>query len=357
MTGIVCPRCGKEFKQETEVCDRCGMDLTVLMSSRIAARNLVMQAEEIVSASTAVAASLIEEAQGLWPEVPQPLAEHVPREEGKVTSRAYGREKQAVLGVTGWRRLGLWIGIGVLVGLLIGVAMSFKSQLGESIQLLAERNSQIVALSTELANTQRITQAETQALEAELTALMTANGGLMARLQEQKSLIDVYRFRDTRDSAFLIDDPGRFSELKESRELLPREHWLLDATLRTGAIQLFEESSEKHGQWDPARKAKLLASLELWSTGYQVDDVYFLLAELTEGDDPLQAIALYEKVLQIPYGWWYHDDALYAIGRLKASMGDDQGAIEAYREVQEAWPKSEGARLAKIALREIVNGD
>ncbi|NMB11001.1 MAG: tetratricopeptide repeat protein [Firmicutes bacterium] len=352
MAEIVCPLCRKEFKEEIQACDRCGTDLTLLISLHRDARSLVKQAEEVMSADAALAASLIEQAQSLWPEVPQPPAREVPRDEGKAAG-VYREKTQVVPRVKGWHKLGLWIGIGVLVGLLMGITMSFKSQLDESAQLLAERKSQIAVLETELAGTQRVAQEEIQALRVELGMLMTTNSELMVKLREQQSLLDVYRFRNIRDSAFLIDDPGRFHELKESRELLSLEHSLLDGAMRTGAIQLFEEASEKHGQWDPARRAKLLASLELWPTGYQVDDVYFFLAELSERDDPLQAIAWYEKVLEITHGWWYHDDALYAIGRLKASLGDYQGAVEAYRQVLRDWPKSEGARLARIALREM----
>lgn len=354
MAVIVCPLCRKEFEQEIQICDRCGTDLTLLISLRKDARDLVMQAEEIMSANTAMAASLIEQARTLWPEVPHTLAGDVPREEGKATPQGGHEEKEQVIpGVKRWHRVGLLLSIGVLVGLLIGITMSFKSQLAESTRLLAESNSQVAILETELVNSQQVALEEIQALKVELGTLMTSHNVLMAKVREQKSLLDIYRFRNTRDSAFLIDDPGRFRELKESRELFPQEQQFLDGAMKTGAIQLFEESSEKHGQWDPARRAKLLASLELWPTGYQVDDIYFFLAELSERDDPLQAIAFYEKVLEISHGWWYHDDALYAIGRLKASLGDYQGAVAAYRQVQEDWPRSEGARLAKIALGEM----
>jgi tetratricopeptide (TPR) repeat protein len=354
LAGIVCPLCRKEFKQEIQVCDRCGTDLKLLISLRTDARNLVIQAQEVMSADAALAASLVEQAQSLWPEVPHSLAGQIPREEGKAAlPGGYGEKAQVVPKAPRWRRLVLWIGIGVLVGLLIGIVVSLKSQLEESIGLVAERNSQIAVLEQDLINMQQVTQEELQAVKAELGMIMTTNSQLMAQVREQKSLLDVYRFRSTQDAAFLINDPGRFRELGGSRELLPQEQRLLDGAMRAGAIRLFEEASEEHGQWDPARKAKLMASLELWPTGYQVDDIYFFLAELSEREDPLHAIALYEKVLEISHGWWYHDDALYAIGRLKAFLGDYQGAIKAYQQVQQDWPKSEGARLARIALREM----
>jgi tetratricopeptide (TPR) repeat protein len=341
---ITCPLCRKEHPTEVAICERCGADLSLLIILRTRARALYDhgQAQE-TAGDVGMAKSTYEQAISLWPEVPganerlQALQLQREEEESAAAHSEAGMKPRVQDAKSRWRALISIAAItcvtvfSVLIWQLCLVRQREEIALG-TMDVLHEEISMIQAqLDTELAS--RIHGAEEQ-----------------TRVREEYdkvcTLLDAYRALSDRDLSPFLRNPHRFTAILE-QPLPDGDRITVERARRWAALQLFGETSQ-----DPKiRRRQLDASIALWPSGYHVDDAYFAIAEIDEMSDPVEAIRDYETVLSLSQGSWYHDDALYAIGRIKLETGDGEGAIEAFTRVHREFPGSEGDRLAMIALR------
>lgn len=341
---ITCPLCRKQNATEVAICERCGADLSLLLTLRTRARALYDhgQAREIAG-DVGMAKSAYEQAISLWPEVPgaserlQALQLQSEEAEFPAAHPEAGVKPRVQDAKSRWRAL---VGIAAITCVAVFFVLIW--------QLCLVRQREEIALGKMEVLHEEISMIQARLDDRLASGIHDAEEQAHVREEYDKvcTLLDAYRALSDRDLSPFLRDPQRFARVLE-QPLPEGDRIVVERARRWAALQLFGKTSQ-----DPKiRRRQLDAGIALWPSGYHVDDAYFAIAEICEVSDPIEAIRNYEMVLSLSQGSWYHDDALYAIGRVKLNIGDTEGAIEAFMRVHREFPGSEGDRLAMISLR------